>query len=306
MTETRKLAAILAADVVGYSRLMGEDEVGTARAVREHRSAAAPLVASKGGRIVKTTGDGLLIEFPSVVAAVECAIGIQKLMIERNAGTPSRRPGKWPFNLAAAARKASASVLSRSSSGSGGSFFSIGATPSTRIDSTSAFSSPSLTPERRFFAAASRLLNLGFAIPGHLLRPRSPPSRPARDRRRAGRVSPRRAGAGREPRLSGARKAVTALGPRQGPAGAARRAPWRRRWSSVTWSSHPALKLEVDMYAAFSGSSSSPSAVNGLEALRLPLHARQAVNSSLAFLDVPGVVIFTGARFMRTGRHGQA
>jgi TolB-like protein/class 3 adenylate cyclase len=87
MTETRKLAAILAADVVGYSRLMGEDEAGTARAVREHRSAAAPLVASNGGRIVKTTGDGLLIEFPSVVGAVECAIAIQKLMTERNAGT---------------------------------------------------------------------------------------------------------------------------------------------------------------------------------------------------------------------------
>jgi TolB-like protein/class 3 adenylate cyclase/Tfp pilus assembly protein PilF len=88
MTETRKLAAILAADVVGYSRLMGDDEAGTARAVREHREAAAPLVASKGGRIVKTTGDGLLIEFASVVAAVECAIAIQKLMTERNAGTP--------------------------------------------------------------------------------------------------------------------------------------------------------------------------------------------------------------------------
>ena len=87
MTETRKLAAILAADVVGYSRLMGEDEAGTARAVREHREAAAPLVAIKGGRIVKTTGDGLLIEFPSVVAAVECAIAIQKLMTDRNAGT---------------------------------------------------------------------------------------------------------------------------------------------------------------------------------------------------------------------------
>jgi TolB-like protein/class 3 adenylate cyclase len=87
MTETRKLAAILAADVVGYSRLMGEDEAGTARAVREHREAAAPLVASKGGRIFKTTGDGLLIEFPSVVGAVECAIAIQKLMSERNAGT---------------------------------------------------------------------------------------------------------------------------------------------------------------------------------------------------------------------------
>jgi class 3 adenylate cyclase len=88
MTQPRKLAAILAADVVGYSRLMGEDEAGTARAVRQHREAAAPLVASKGGRIVKTTGDGLLIEFPSIVTAVECAIAIQALITERNASTP--------------------------------------------------------------------------------------------------------------------------------------------------------------------------------------------------------------------------
>ena len=88
MTAARRLAAILAADVVGYSRLMGEDEAGTARAVREHREAARPIVADHGGRIVKTTGDGLLLEFPSVVAAVECAIAIQTLMVERNAGTP--------------------------------------------------------------------------------------------------------------------------------------------------------------------------------------------------------------------------
>ena len=91
MTETRKLAAIMAIDVVGYSRLMGEDEAGTARAVREHREAARPIVASHGGRIVKTIGDGLLLEFPSVVGAVECAIAIQKLMVERNAETPEHR-----------------------------------------------------------------------------------------------------------------------------------------------------------------------------------------------------------------------
>jgi TolB-like protein/class 3 adenylate cyclase len=87
MTIARRLAAILAADIVGYSRLMGEDEAGTARAVREHREAARPIVADHGGRIVKTTGDGLLLEFPSVVAAVECAIAIQTLMVERNADT---------------------------------------------------------------------------------------------------------------------------------------------------------------------------------------------------------------------------
>ena len=91
MTAARRLAAILAADVVGYSRLMGEDEAGTARAVSEHREAARPIIAGLGGRIVKTTGDGLLLEFPSVVAAVECAIAIQKLMAERNAGTPEAK-----------------------------------------------------------------------------------------------------------------------------------------------------------------------------------------------------------------------
>ena len=91
MTAARRLAAILAADVVGYSRLMGEDEAGTALSVREHREAARPVVAGFGGRIVKTTGDGLLLEFPSVVAAVECAIAIQKLMVERNAETPEAK-----------------------------------------------------------------------------------------------------------------------------------------------------------------------------------------------------------------------
>ena len=88
MAQTRRLAAILAADVVGYSRLMGEDEAGTAKAVREHREAATPLVREFGGRLVKTTGDGVLLEFPSVVAAVECAVAIQKQMVERNADVP--------------------------------------------------------------------------------------------------------------------------------------------------------------------------------------------------------------------------
>jgi class 3 adenylate cyclase/pimeloyl-ACP methyl ester carboxylesterase len=91
MGETRKLAAIMAVDVVGYSRLMGEDEAGTAKAVREHRQAAAPIVESLGGRLVKTMGDGLLLEFPSVVAAVECAVTIQNMMAGRNIDTPEAR-----------------------------------------------------------------------------------------------------------------------------------------------------------------------------------------------------------------------
>jgi class 3 adenylate cyclase/pimeloyl-ACP methyl ester carboxylesterase len=91
MAETRKLAAIMAVDVVGYSRLMGEDESGTARAVREHRNAVRPIVARLGGRIFKTMGDGLLLEFPSVAAAVESAVAIQKLMGERNVDTPETK-----------------------------------------------------------------------------------------------------------------------------------------------------------------------------------------------------------------------
>ncbi|HVO15341.1 MAG TPA: tetratricopeptide repeat protein [Alphaproteobacteria bacterium] len=88
----RRLAAILAADMVGYSRLMGFDEAGTAQRLREHQAAMAPIVADAGGRIFKTMGDGVMIEFPSVVAAVECALRIQALMAERSADTaPDRR-----------------------------------------------------------------------------------------------------------------------------------------------------------------------------------------------------------------------
>jgi class 3 adenylate cyclase len=88
----RRLAAILAADVAGYSRLMGLDEVGTAQVLREHRVAVDALVAKHGGRIVKTTGDGVLIEFHSVVDAVECALAIQAVMTDRNEGvSPDRR-----------------------------------------------------------------------------------------------------------------------------------------------------------------------------------------------------------------------
>jgi adenylate cyclase len=82
----RKLAAILAADVVGYSRLMGADEVGTLRALKTlRRDHLDPTIAAYGGHIVKTTGDGLLVDFASVVDAVACAVTIQRKMLERNA-----------------------------------------------------------------------------------------------------------------------------------------------------------------------------------------------------------------------------
>ena len=87
----RRLAAIVAADVAGYSRLMGLDEVGTARTLREHRTVTDALVAKHGGRIVKTTPHGMLLEFPSVVDAVECAVAVQAVMAHRNEAVPADR-----------------------------------------------------------------------------------------------------------------------------------------------------------------------------------------------------------------------
>ena len=82
----RKLAAILAADVAGYSRLMGADEAGTLAQLKAHRRELIdPKIAEHRGRVVKTTGDGILIEFPSVVEAVGCAVEVQQGMVERNA-----------------------------------------------------------------------------------------------------------------------------------------------------------------------------------------------------------------------------
>src|SRR5574337_379066 len=92
MTEARKLAAILAADVVGYSRLAGADEEGTLARLRGLRSDLIdPAIAAHHGRIVKRTGDGSIIEFRSAVDAVRCAIEVQTGLIERNAGVPPER-----------------------------------------------------------------------------------------------------------------------------------------------------------------------------------------------------------------------
>ena len=87
MTQTRRLAAILAADVAGYSRLMGADEEGTLERLKAlRRELVDPKIAEHRGRIVKTTGDGMLVEFPSVVDAVRCAVAVQQAMPERNTG----------------------------------------------------------------------------------------------------------------------------------------------------------------------------------------------------------------------------
>src|SRR5947207_3428753 len=84
MNRTRRLAAILAADVAGYPRLMGADEEGTLSRLKAHRRQLLdPKIAEHRGRIVKTAGDGLLIEFPSVVDAVRCAVEVQRGMLDR-------------------------------------------------------------------------------------------------------------------------------------------------------------------------------------------------------------------------------
>ena len=84
MSQTRRLAAILAADIAGYSRLMGADEEGTHERLKALRHELLdPKIAEHRGRIVKTTGDGLLAEFPSVVDAVRCAAEVQRGMLAR-------------------------------------------------------------------------------------------------------------------------------------------------------------------------------------------------------------------------------
>ena len=87
----RKLAAIFAADVAGYSRLMGQDEVGTMRTLTAHREVMDGLIRQHRGRIANTAGDSVLAEFPSVVEAVTCAVEVQKKLREKNEGVPEER-----------------------------------------------------------------------------------------------------------------------------------------------------------------------------------------------------------------------
>jgi len=87
----RRLAAIVCADIAGYSRMMGADEEGTHAAFKAHRCAIYPILLNHGGRVVKNTGDGFLLTFPSIVGAIESAVAMQSLMAERNAHLPADR-----------------------------------------------------------------------------------------------------------------------------------------------------------------------------------------------------------------------
>src|SRR5246127_4371266 len=87
----RRLAAIVCADIAGYSRMMGADEAGTHASFKAHRSAIYPIILNHGGRLVKNTGDGFLLEFPSIVGAIEAAMAMQTVMAERNHHLPADR-----------------------------------------------------------------------------------------------------------------------------------------------------------------------------------------------------------------------
>jgi adenylate cyclase len=88
----RRLTTILAADVAGYSRLMGDDEEGTLAQLKVHRRELVdPAIKQHNGRIIKTIGDGMLVEFASVVNAVRCAVQVQRAMIARNANVPQQK-----------------------------------------------------------------------------------------------------------------------------------------------------------------------------------------------------------------------
>jgi class 3 adenylate cyclase/pimeloyl-ACP methyl ester carboxylesterase len=95
----RRLAAILAADIAGYSRLMGEDEAATVRDLKGHQAAILPLVGRYGGRIIDTAGDGILAEFPSVINATECGVEIQTVMATRNEGVPESRRMRFRIGI---------------------------------------------------------------------------------------------------------------------------------------------------------------------------------------------------------------
>src|SRR5262245_45060336 len=95
----RKLAAILAADIAGYSALMEADEEATVRDLKSHQAVILPMIAKHGGHIIDTAGDGILAEFPSVVNAVECAVSLQKVMAERNALIPPERQMRYRIGV---------------------------------------------------------------------------------------------------------------------------------------------------------------------------------------------------------------
>src|SRR5262245_5287756 len=95
----RRLAAILAADIAGYSALMSADEARTVRDLKEHQAVVLPMIQEHGGRVIDTAGDGILAEFGSVVNAAECAVAIQRTMAERNSDVEESRRMRFRIGI---------------------------------------------------------------------------------------------------------------------------------------------------------------------------------------------------------------
>src|SRR6185436_12428894 len=95
----RRLAAILAADIAGYSRLMHADKPATVRDLKAHQAVILPAVGRHGGRVIDTAGDGILAEFPSVINATECAVEIQTIMGTRTEGRPESRRMRFRIGI---------------------------------------------------------------------------------------------------------------------------------------------------------------------------------------------------------------
>jgi adenylate cyclase len=96
---SRRLAAILSADIAGYSALICADEARTVRDLKAHQGVLLPLIGQHGGRVIDTAGDGILAEFGSVVSAAECAVALQQLMAKRNAGVEASRRMQYRMGI---------------------------------------------------------------------------------------------------------------------------------------------------------------------------------------------------------------
>src|SRR5262245_50729302 len=96
---SRRLAAILAADIAGYSALMGADEAGTVRSLKKHQAVVLPMITEHGGRLIDTAGDGIMAEFGSVVNAVDCGVAIQRTMAERDADVEETRRMRFRIGI---------------------------------------------------------------------------------------------------------------------------------------------------------------------------------------------------------------
>jgi len=169
----RRLAAIVCADVAGYSRMMGADEEGTHATFKAHRTAVHPIILNHGGRLVKNTGDGFLLEFPSIVGAIEAAIDMQALMAERNNHIPADRVMQFRMGVHMGDVMADEDEV-----------FGDDVNIAVRLESVAIPGGVAISAKARGEATVSRTLNSrSMSGPGNQPDPMSGAGRPARRRR---------------------------------------------------------------------------------------------------------------------------